>query len=193
MPGNIFELEQPMAPWSGRDTIRWSGGQSLQLLPLDRSFDLEPSIAELELGDGASEAEVEEVIAAYLGSGGLEETSQQLADAAESEMAGSLDSFYMVCWDAVIGEGVDSPWQFAGFLAALGILRPTSGNMTESTERPARLHAATLASRGPAVLRQRDCAANASNWACGDWGSVSCATATVPATRQTSSRCAMGS
>ena len=119
MPGNIFELEQPMAPWSGRDTIRWSGGQSLQLLPLDRSFILEPSIAELELEDGASEAEVEEVIIVYLDSGGLAETSQQLADAAESEMTGSLDSFYMVCWDAVIGEGVDSPWQFAGFLAAL--------------------------------------------------------------------------
>jgi hypothetical protein len=118
IPGNIFELEGSMPPWTGEDTIRWSSGQSLQLLPLDRSFVLDPGLDPVELDEDLTESEVEELVAQHLDAIGLEDSWGQLGEA-PLHAANRLDQFHIVCWDAVTGEGADYPWRFPGFLAAV--------------------------------------------------------------------------
>jgi hypothetical protein len=117
IPGNRFKMEQSMAPWSGKNTIRWSGGQSLQLLPLDRSFVLDPGHENIELGEDLTESEAEEFVAQQLDEvafdGNWEDGSEELQSGASQ-----LDQFHIVWWDTVTGEGVDCPWRFSSFLAA---------------------------------------------------------------------------
>ncbi len=117
MPGNLFELERPMPPWTGKDTIRWSGGQSLQLLPLDRSFVLDPGLETIEVDEDFTESEAEELVAQHLDAIGLEDSWGQLAEV-PLHRANQLDQFHIVCWDAVTGDGAEDPWRFPGFLAA---------------------------------------------------------------------------
>jgi len=100
MPGNRFELDESMPAWTGRDTIRWSGGQSLQLLPLDRSFVLDPGLDSVELDDDLTESDAEELVAAHLDATGLEESWEQLG-AGENRAGDHLDLFHIVCWDSV--------------------------------------------------------------------------------------------
>jgi hypothetical protein len=118
MPGNTFEMDRSMPPWTGRDTIRWSGGQSLQLLPLDRSFVMDPGLDSIELEEHLTESEAEDVVAVHLDSISLEGAWQQLS-AAVDQVANRLDQFHILCWDAVTGGGADFPWRFNGFSAAL--------------------------------------------------------------------------
>ena len=118
LPDNIFELDKSMPPWTGRDTIRWSGGQSLQLLPLDRSFVLDPGLEAIELDDDLTESDAEELVAEHLDATALEESWAQLGRA-ELPPGDRLDQFVVVSWDAVTGDGADYPWRFPGFLAVL--------------------------------------------------------------------------
>ena len=117
-PGNIFMLDQPMPAWTGEDTIRWSGGQSLQLLPLDRSFVLDPGLELADLDENLTESEAEELVAQHLDAIGLEDSLEQIREV-DLRSANRLDQFHIVCWDAVTGVGADYPWRFPGFLAAL--------------------------------------------------------------------------
>lgn len=118
IPGNNLELVQSMPPWTGKDTIRWSGGQSLQLLPLDRSFVLESGFGSVELDSSLTETEAEEVVAEHLDVTGLEKSWEQMGQA-ELGPESRLDQFNLVCWDAVTGDGADYPWRFPGIMAAL--------------------------------------------------------------------------
>ena len=117
MPSNLFELERSMPPWTGKDTIRWSGGQSLQLLPLDRSFVLDPGLETIELDEDFTESEAEELVAQHLDAIRLEDSWEKLAEAS-LDRTNQLDQFHIVCWDAVTGDVADYPWRFRGFLAA---------------------------------------------------------------------------
>ena len=117
LPGNIFNLQTPMQPWTGTDTIRWSGGQSIQFLPLDRSFNLDPGVDELKLDDQLTEAEAEDVVAEHLDSMTLEESWHRLWSDQPTE--DRLDQFHLVCWDSITGHGADNPLRFQGFLCAL--------------------------------------------------------------------------
>jgi hypothetical protein len=121
MPGNIFELEQSMPAWTGKDTIRWSGGQGLQLLPLDRSFVLDPGLESIKLGEDFTESDAEELVSQLLDAIGLEDSWDQL-DKATLVSANRLDQFQMVCWDVVTGDGADHPWRFPGLIAAVSHL-----------------------------------------------------------------------
>lgn len=118
MPGNVFELASSMPAWNGRDTIRWSGGQSLQLLQLDRSFASEPPPQGLDLR-GLTEAEAEEVASDALGGVDLEQSWSELTGGGARIGTTALDHFHVVCWDSVTGDGAEYPWVFPGFLAAL--------------------------------------------------------------------------
>ncbi len=117
MPSNQFVVERSLAPWTGRDTIRWSGGQALQLLPLDRSFVLDPGLATIEIDKELTETDAEQAVAQHLDSVRLVDTWGEL-DAGLDDETRHLDQFHIVCWDAVTGESSDDPWRFPGFLAA---------------------------------------------------------------------------
>lgn len=118
MPGNALELEQSLQPWTGNDTIRWSGGQSIQLLPLDRSFVVDPGLGAIGLDEDLTESEAEELVAAHLDSIGLNESKAELA-MMEQQSHDRMEQFHLVCWDTVTGDGADHPWRFPGFLGAL--------------------------------------------------------------------------
>lgn len=118
LPNNLFELEEPLTHWSGHDTIGWSGGQSIQLLPLDRSFVLENGLEEFESAEDLTESEIEELVAHHIDSMQLEDSKKQFIDAPFDELH-SLERFYVVCWDAVTGEGADKPWCFPSLYAAI--------------------------------------------------------------------------
>jgi hypothetical protein len=120
LPGNVFELAEPIAPWTGRDTIRWSGGQSLQLQPLDRSFIAQAQPIATDLDD-LTDSEAEEVVTRLIESVELESSWNRLNNAAD-QIDNPLDQFTIVCWDTVTGDGADFPWRFPSFIAALGHL-----------------------------------------------------------------------
>ena len=108
MPNNFFQLKEAIAPWTGMDTIRWSGGQGLQLLRLDRSFVLEQTVDGLELDDELTESDSEELVEHHLDTTGLEESWNNLDDANGLDRD-RLDQFHIVCWDTVTGDGTEYP------------------------------------------------------------------------------------
>jgi hypothetical protein len=118
LPNNLFELEQY---WLGHGKIGWSGGQSIQLLPLDRSFVLENGLEEFESAEDLTESEIEELVAHHIDSMQLEDSKKQFIDESFDELH-SLERFYVVCWDAVTGEGANKPWRFPSFFAAIRYL-----------------------------------------------------------------------
>ena len=118
--GNVFELETRLNAWSGRDTIRWSGGQVLQLLPLDRSFSAGSLLADLEVHD-LTESETDELVGEQLKANNLDELSAEIGTLEEKASA-RLDQFHVVCWDAVTGDGANYPWRFRDVFAALRYL-----------------------------------------------------------------------
>jgi len=115
-PANRFELAEPLAPWSGRDTIRWSGGTALQLHPLDRSFVGTSPDKDL------SETEVEEVVEARLRADGLEALWDRMFALAELDDDRRLDLFHLVSWDSVTGDGAEFSGRFEDFFGALQYL-----------------------------------------------------------------------
>ena len=117
MPSNHFDLDKPLAPWSGKDTIRWTGSQSLQLLPLDRSFVLDRGLESIEIDDEMTESDAEELVAHELDAVDLEDSWEQLTETQVGD-ADPLDQFHIVCWDSVTGEGAENPWRFSGFFEA---------------------------------------------------------------------------
>lgn len=121
-PNNTFELEKPFHPWTGKDTIRWSGGQSLQLLQLDRSFVLDPDVSALGETHDFTDTDAEELISDYLDVPDDYDDVWECEQERVSKLTDDLDKFYFVCWDSVTGEGGDYPWTFTGFLAAVRYL-----------------------------------------------------------------------
>lgn len=115
---NEFEYEEPLTGWSGYDTIAWSGGQSIQLLPLDRSFVLESGLEEFESAEDLTESEIEELVDHHIESMHLEDSKKQFIDAPFDQL-NSLEQFYVVCWDTITGEGANKPWCFPSFFAAI--------------------------------------------------------------------------
>lgn len=118
LPNNHFEPEEPLTHWSGYDTIGWSGGQSIQLLPLDRSFVHETGLEEHDVTEDLTDSEVEELVAASLDTSRLVETAPPQDVAATSNFH-HLEPFVVVCWDTVTGEGSDHPLRFPSFFAAI--------------------------------------------------------------------------
>jgi hypothetical protein len=111
-PGNHFEKTKDPLAWSGSDTLFWSGGQSIQLLPLDVSFGVDP-VRDAETQVPMSDAEMDEWVEDFL--------SRQVDDVTpESEP--TLDSFVISCWDSVTGHVYEPMPAFDGFLAALQFL-----------------------------------------------------------------------
>ena len=117
--GNVFELEKPIEAWCGRDTILWSRGQSLQLLPLDRSFAVDCQAADLVLED-LTETEAEEIVSQHLQVDSLEVLREELGR--QGDVLNQLERFHIVCWDAVTGVGADRSWSFDNVLTALRYL-----------------------------------------------------------------------
>lgn len=115
-PANYFELAEPLAPWSGRDTIRWSGGTALQLHRLDRSF------VGTSPDEDLSETEVEEVVEARLRADGLEALWDRMSALAELDDDRRLNLFHLVSWDSVTGDGAEFPGRFEDFFGALQYL-----------------------------------------------------------------------
>ena len=116
-PGNRFQMLVPDAPWTGLDTIRWSGGQSLQLTPLDRSFVVAgtpESIAPADL----TETELADALAAYLDGQSLDDGWNDLVIRSTDEAP--LNDFHLVWWDTVTGERPGVPWRFE---SVFGLLR----------------------------------------------------------------------
>jgi hypothetical protein len=113
--GNRFEKTDESLAWSGRDTFFWSGGQSIQLLPLDVSFGTDP-IKDTEYASSMSQVETEEWVEDFLSQSYLyEERGLDLEEP-------SLSSFFISCWDSVSGYKYEPIPQFSGFLEALQFL-----------------------------------------------------------------------
>jgi hypothetical protein len=111
-PGNHFERTDDPLAWSGRDTLFWSGGQSIQLLPLDVSFGVDP-IRLRESSTAMSEVETEEWVSHFLARSSVAETLEREVGQPP------LDGFFISCWDSVTGDRYDPPPKFSGFLEAL--------------------------------------------------------------------------
>ena len=112
--GNQFEkTDEPLA-WSGRDTFFWSGGQSIQLLPLDVSFGTDP-IREAESASPMSQVGAEDWIEDFLS----QSSDESLGLDGEEP---SLNSFFVNCWDSVTGGKHEPIPEFCGFLKALQFL-----------------------------------------------------------------------
>lgn len=111
--GNRFELQEPMPGWSGRDTISWSGGQSLALSPLDTSFGYEPLVEDARAG-GMTDLELEDVVIQVLDGARLDPdwSLQEEGDSVD------LDNYVISCWDSVTG--------FGGTLATSTFMRALS-------------------------------------------------------------------
>ena len=110
--GNQFERTDDPLAWSGSDTLFWSGGQSIQLLPLDVSFGVDP-IRVRQSSTAMSEVEAEEFVCHFL-------TQSTVAETLESGVeTNPLDGFFISCWDSVTGERYAPPPKFSGFLEAL--------------------------------------------------------------------------
>jgi len=111
-PDNQFEkIKEPLA-WSGNDTLFWSGGQSIQLLPLDVSFGIDQQ-REAAIHTPMSDAEMDEWVQDFL-TKPLNELS--------TDGASTLDGFFISCWDSVTGEPYEPIPEFNGFLSALHYL-----------------------------------------------------------------------
>lgn len=120
-PRNIFKLEQPFAPWTGKDTVRWSGGQALQLVPLDRSFATGAVPDDIDYED-LTDSDAEVIVAQKLHSeNDMEAAWKRLASWCE-DMDGHLHQFHLITWDAVTGDGADSPWRFPNVFEVLSFL-----------------------------------------------------------------------
>jgi len=115
LPGNSFQKEDVVSSWMGHDTIRWSGGQGLQLLPLDRSFALEPR---RESYGSLTDSEVEEWVDQLLGS---HQESGRIVRW-YTGLTRRLDLFHLVAWNSVTGEGSDQSEAFEGLLDAVEFL-----------------------------------------------------------------------
>lgn len=114
---NVFLLKHSMAPWSGSDTIRWSGGQGIQLLPLRRSFELEGGDGEFgSLTESEIDEEVDNLFAEMDSDASVNHADEEAVEGRE------LADFYLACWDSVTGDGGDTPWQFPRFLDAVRAL-----------------------------------------------------------------------
>jgi hypothetical protein len=121
LPDNVFTMEHPMAPWTRKDTIRWSGGQSLNLIKLDRSFVLDPGVKTLPSIHELTETEAEDLIASQQAGATVEEALGYLREA-EDRREARLGQFHIVAWDAITGEGGDASKRFDGFLQSLQFL-----------------------------------------------------------------------
>lgn len=115
-PGNCFLMLVPDAPWTGLDTIRWSGGQSLQLMPLDRSFAVAGAPGGID-ADDLTETELADALEAYLEGQSLGDGWEELI--ARSSDDAPLNDFHMMCWDTVTGNRPGVPWRFDTVFALL--------------------------------------------------------------------------
>lgn len=107
--GNIFEMQESLAPWTALDTIRWSGGQEIQLGPLDHTLVNLPVHTDVE---NMSQADISEWVEKE-----VLQSEVDVDDILHHELAGEptdfwesssrLDAFHFVAWDTVTGmEGV---------------------------------------------------------------------------------------
>ena len=113
LPGNRFEKLEGYSGWNGRDTIGWSAGQSIQLVPLARSFvEISPFISNLN-DTHLTDSEAEDWLGLYLD--GAETTSVGIV----SDESSDLNDYYIVCWDSVNGESGFSPVVIPTFVDAL--------------------------------------------------------------------------
>jgi hypothetical protein len=115
---NEFELEERQSKWSGHDTIGWSGGQSIQLIQLDRSFVHETGLESVEIAESLTDTEVEELVSQGIDSARFSDTAALMTRTGQKQV-NPLEQFYIACWDSVTGEGADKPWCFPGFYAAV--------------------------------------------------------------------------
>jgi len=139
---NRLELVARLEAWTGEDTILWSGGQKLQLMPLDRSFVVGSGDEDLL---GLTESEAEEATAELLASSDLTSCWAALqtrrfedsrlaglpAGAPSNDVAsaggtgqpgGRLEQFFVASWDTHVPRTTYRPWRFAGFVDALQLL-----------------------------------------------------------------------
>ena len=117
---NKFEIVTRFTSWSGTDTIGWSGGQALQLLPLDRSFATGPEL----VGSGVNaltESETEEITQQIFEDNDVSDLSEKMV-AFDQNVVERMNLFHILCWDSVTGEGCQEPWRFANVLEALRFL-----------------------------------------------------------------------
>ena len=115
LPGNHFEKTDTPLAWTGSDTLFWSGGQSIQLLPLDVSFGTDPIRTEATSTE-MTEVEAEEWVADFI----AKSTLEKIYDREHREP--SLNGFFVKCWDSVTGDVYEPIPEFNGFLEALQFL-----------------------------------------------------------------------
>ncbi len=114
-PENRFKLAASIHAWSGKDTIRWSGGSSIQLVALDRSF-----VATCEDTNEMSDSEIEELVETRILSGSSVPLRPESASQASRTDRQSISTFYLVAWDTVTGNGSEDPLSFQD---VFGVLR----------------------------------------------------------------------
>jgi len=120
-PENRFVLERELAPWSGLDTIRWTGGQTAQLHRLDRSYAVESATGGVDLRD-LTETDAEMLADALLQGGQDLEVLFERATSEPDDQLNALDMFHIIAWDAVTGDGGDIPLRFESVVDALSFL-----------------------------------------------------------------------
>lgn len=104
LPNNHFDLVESFEGWSGKDTIGWSGGQTLQLMPIGRSLTLTtPSFIQYSL-QGLTDTEKEEILRHYLNSANYESFELFFPGLSDPELSKDFDNFYIFGWDAVTGD-----------------------------------------------------------------------------------------
>jgi hypothetical protein len=118
---NRFELEEPLVGWSGHDTIGWSGGSSLQLMPLRESFGANSFPDGIDL-ESLTDTEADEVVSQLLDVDDDEASFWEEAVSATDDQEDLLDQFHIVWWDAITGDGSDFPYRFPSPLDALSFL-----------------------------------------------------------------------
>jgi len=117
-PKNVFRLEISSAPWTGWDTIRWSGGQALQFINLDRSFAKDTVFEDIDLED-LTDSDAEAVVAQKLSMQYDMDAIWEGLPSWSEDPEGSLNHFRIIAWNTVMGEGADLPWRFPNVFDAL--------------------------------------------------------------------------
>jgi len=124
LPGNQLNKLEGYTGKRGRDTIGWSGGQELQLMPLAKSF----TDDRMRKSDGAltdlTRVEAEEYVQNFFDNFVIDDTMnlEGLATDIRDSDWNDLDNYYMSCWDSVTGARIGSPNGHLSFLHILGWL-----------------------------------------------------------------------
>jgi len=137
---NRFEKTSSYRGHQGSDTIGWSGGQEVQLMPLAKSFvdTSETMITRME-----AEEEIKDFIKHYDPNDDSVSVGPQENRDLDSQ-SNDLDHYYLACWDPVTGQTDESPNIQEDFKHMLGWL----SDYEKTVDRQYRVSGATSCNGG---------------------------------------------